>query len=35
VLGEAEIPDAQVLLLGALIAHGEKPVVPLWSRWSH
>jgi hypothetical protein len=31
VLGEAEIPDAQVLLLRALIAHGESP----WCRCGH
>ena len=31
--GEAEI--AFSLLLRSMIHHGDEPVVPLWSRWSH
>jgi DNA-binding transcriptional regulator YiaG len=30
--GDASIPAAEVLLLRALIHHGEVPVVPRWNR---
>jgi len=35
VRGQKPVPESAALLLASMLAHGETPVVPRWSRWSY